>query len=162
MDDQRPNDPLSESVADWTDCVCSSRYPQPCYPLPEMDDSSPIHCCADILMEETGIQSDLCDQPWPGIPSWYTDRSSFLVEGKRMAGAVVVDASKLYGLAAYQRVHQHKKPSWSPWSKPFGWLRDDPSTSTLIAGMLLLQPTSTVPSIDKKWVADVRRQRHKK
>ena len=49
--------------------------------LPEMDDSSPVHCCADILWEEIGIRSDLRDQPWPGVPNWYTDGSSFLVEG---------------------------------------------------------------------------------
>ena len=48
--------------------------------LPEMDDSSPVHCCADILAEEIGIRSDLRDQPWPGVPNWYTDGSSFLVE----------------------------------------------------------------------------------
>ena len=34
----------------------------------------------------TAMQSDLRDQPWPGVPNWYTDGSSFLVEGKRMAG----------------------------------------------------------------------------
>ena len=47
--------------------------------LPETDNSSPGHCCANILAEEIGIQSDLRDQPWPGVPNWYTDRSSFLV-----------------------------------------------------------------------------------
>lgn len=36
--------------------VCSSCYSQ--------------HC----------LQSDLRDQPWPGVPNWYTDGSSFLVE----------------------------------------------------------------------------------
>ena len=49
--------------------------------LPEMDDSSPVHRCADILGEKIGIRSDLRDQPWPGVPNWYTDGSSFLVEG---------------------------------------------------------------------------------
>ena len=34
--------------------------------LPETDDSSPTHHCADILAEETGTRSDLKDQPWPG------------------------------------------------------------------------------------------------
>jgi ribonuclease HI len=60
--------------------------------LPETEVSLPVHCCADILAEETGVQSDLCDQPWLGIPNWYTDRSSFLVEGKRMVGEAVVDS----------------------------------------------------------------------
>jgi hypothetical protein len=31
--------------------------------LPEMDDSSPVHCCENILAEETGIHSDLRNQP---------------------------------------------------------------------------------------------------
>jgi hypothetical protein len=53
--------------------------------------SSPVHCYADILAEEVGIRSDLHDQPWPGVPNWYTDGSSFLVEGKKMAGVAVVD-----------------------------------------------------------------------
>lgn len=50
--------------------------------LPETDDFSPIHHCTDILAEETGIRHDLKDQLWPGSPSWYTDGSSFVVEGK--------------------------------------------------------------------------------
>ena len=36
--------------------------------LPETDNSSLGHCCANILAEEIGIQSDLRDQPWPGVP----------------------------------------------------------------------------------------------
>ena len=63
--------------------------------LPETDDSSPVHCCAVILVDEIGIRSDLHDQPWPGVPNWYTDGSSFLVEGKRMAGAAVVDGKRV-------------------------------------------------------------------
>ena len=59
--------------------------------LPEMDDSSPIHRCADILGEKIGIRSDVRDLPWPGVPNWQTDGSSFLVEGKKMAGVAVVD-----------------------------------------------------------------------
>jgi hypothetical protein len=48
--------------------------------LPETDDSSPVYCCVDILVEEIGIRSDLCNQLWPGVPNWYTDGSSFPVE----------------------------------------------------------------------------------
>ena len=48
--------------------------------LPETDDSLPVYCCGDILEEETGIHSDLLDQPWPDVPNWYTDGSSFLVK----------------------------------------------------------------------------------
>ena len=63
--------------------------------LPLTNDSVPVHQCMDILAEETGTRSDLTDQPWPGAPSWYTDGSSFLIEGKRKAGAAVVDWKKV-------------------------------------------------------------------
>lgn len=49
----------------------------------------------DILAEQTRIWSELCDQPWPGVPSWYKDRNSFLAEGKKMAGAAVVDDKRI-------------------------------------------------------------------
>lgn len=58
--------------------------------LPEADEA-PIHKCEEVLAEETRVQSDLTDQPWRGAMSWYTDGSSFVVEGKRRAGAAVVD-----------------------------------------------------------------------
>jgi ribonuclease HI len=40
-------------------------------------------------------KNDLKDQPWPGSPSWYTDGSSFVVEGKQKAGAAVVDRKQV-------------------------------------------------------------------
>lgn len=63
--------------------------------FPEADDSTPVHQCTDILAEETGTRKDLTDQPWPGVPNWYTDGSSFMVEGKRRAGAAVVDGKQV-------------------------------------------------------------------
>ena len=68
--------------------------------LPLTNDSVPVHQCTDILAEETGTRSDLTDQPWPGAPSWYTDGSSFLIEGKRKAGAAVVDGKKVIWASA--------------------------------------------------------------
>ena len=62
--------------------------------LPEADDSLPVHQYMDILIEETGTKKDLTDQPWPGCPNWYMDGSSFLVEGKRKAGAAVVNGKQ--------------------------------------------------------------------
>ena len=53
--------------------------------LPEADEA-PAHKCEEILAEETGIRPDLTDQPWPGAMTWFTDRSSFVVEGKRRLG----------------------------------------------------------------------------
>jgi hypothetical protein len=44
---------------------------------------------------------DLTDQPWPGATTWFTNGSSFVVEGKRRAGVAVVDGKSviwLYGL----------------------------------------------------------------
>ncbi|XP_076767284.1 uncharacterized protein LOC143433999 [Arvicanthis niloticus] len=58
--------------------------------LPEADET-PVHQCEEILAEEAGTRSDLTDQPWPGAETWFTDRSSFVKEGKRRAGAAVVD-----------------------------------------------------------------------
>ena len=55
-------------------------------PETETNDSSPTHNCAEILAEETGAQSDLKDQPWPGSPNWYTDGSNFIVEGNEGQG----------------------------------------------------------------------------
>lgn len=63
--------------------------------LPEIHNSTPIHQCVDILAEETGTRKDLTDRPWPGVPAWYTDGSSFVVEGKRRAGAAVVDGKQV-------------------------------------------------------------------
>ena len=58
--------------------------------LPEAD-KAPAHKCEEILAEETGIWPDFTDQHWPGEMTWFTDGSSFVVEGKRRAGAALVD-----------------------------------------------------------------------
>lgn len=63
--------------------------------LPEEGKPIPVHSCQEILAEETGVRRDLTDQPWPGVPNWYTDGSSFVVEGKRKAGAAVVDGKQV-------------------------------------------------------------------
>ena len=52
---------------------------------------TPVHQCEEILAEETGTRPDLTDRPWPGAVTWFTDGSSFMVEGKRRAGAALVD-----------------------------------------------------------------------
>ena len=52
----------------------------------------PLHIkCEEILAEETRIWPDFTDQHWPGEMTWFTDGSSFVVEGKRRAGAALVD-----------------------------------------------------------------------
>ena len=50
--------------------------------------------CMDILAEETGTRKDFTDHPWPGCPNWDRDGSSFLVKGKRKAGAAVVNGKQ--------------------------------------------------------------------
>lgn len=59
--------------------------------LPVETEAGPIHKCSEILAEETGTRRDLRDRPLPGVPAWFTDGSSFIAEGKRRAGAAVVD-----------------------------------------------------------------------
>ena len=54
-----------------------------------------MHNCREILAEETGTRPDLSDQPWPGAATWFTDGISFVVEGKRRAGAAVVDGKSV-------------------------------------------------------------------
>ncbi|KAL6093482.1 hypothetical protein STEG23_027874 [Scotinomys teguina] len=64
--------------------------------LPEEHGEEVIHKCQDILAEEAGVRSDLKDTPLPHSDViWYTDRSSFLHEGNRRAGAAVVDKEKV-------------------------------------------------------------------
>lgn len=63
--------------------------------LPETDGSHSVHSCTDMLAEEIGIRKDLTELPWPGAPSWYTDGSSFMVDGKRKAGTTLVDGKQV-------------------------------------------------------------------
>lgn len=63
--------------------------------LPETDESYPVHSCTEVLAEEIGIRKDLTDSPWPGVPNWYTDGSSFLIEGRRKAWVAVVDGKQV-------------------------------------------------------------------
>lgn len=62
--------------------------------LPVESEATPVHRCSEILAEETGTRRDLKDQPLPGVSAWYTDGSSFIVEGKRRAGAAIVDGKR--------------------------------------------------------------------
>ncbi|XP_057343887.1 uncharacterized protein LOC130679289 [Manis pentadactyla] len=56
-----------------------------------------LHTCQEILAEETGTRQDLQDQPLggPGLLTWYTDGSSYIIDSKRMAGAAVVDDDRI-------------------------------------------------------------------
>ena len=63
MDDQCSYDTLSEPFL-LTERVTFAppAVLNPINLLPETDDSSPTHHCADILAEETGTRNDLKDQ----------------------------------------------------------------------------------------------------
>lgn len=51
-----------------------------------------VHSCQDILTGQTGVRKDLRDQPFPDAQvTWFTDRNSYVAEGKRVAGVAVVD-----------------------------------------------------------------------
>ncbi|MEJ1288715.1 hypothetical protein NN561_019749 [Cricetulus griseus] len=61
--------------------------------LPDVDAETALPLdCSLILAETCGAREDLMDQLLPGAEhTWFTDRSSFLQDGIRKAGAVVVD-----------------------------------------------------------------------
>ena len=54
-----------------------------------------MHNCEEILAEEIGTRPDLTDQPWQGAATWFANGTSFMVEGKQRAGAVVVDGKSV-------------------------------------------------------------------
>lgn len=64
--------------------------------LPDEAADPVLHSCQDILAEEAGIRRDLKDLPLPDSEvTWFTDGSSFLRDGKRCAGAAVVNKDKV-------------------------------------------------------------------
>lgn len=55
--------------------------------LPDETAEPVLHTCQDVLAEEAGIRRDLTDQPLPDSEvTWFTDGSSFSMDGKRRAG----------------------------------------------------------------------------
>uniref|UniRef100_A0A5F9D2T5 Uncharacterized protein n=1 Tax=Oryctolagus cuniculus TaxID=9986 RepID=A0A5F9D2T5_RABIT len=69
--------------------------------LPDETTDPVIHTCQDILVEEAGVRRDLTDQPLPNPEvTWFTDGSSFISNGKRLAGAAVVSATDIIWAAS--------------------------------------------------------------
>lgn len=63
--------------------------------MPDPELEPPIHDCQRILAEIHGWRKDLSDQPLADAAvTWYTDGSSFVEDGKRKAGAAVVDGQR--------------------------------------------------------------------
>ncbi|XP_062932764.1 uncharacterized protein LOC134361693 [Cynocephalus volans] len=82
--------------------------------LPAEPEATPVHRCSEILAEETGTRQDLKDQPLPGVPTWYTDGSSFIAEGRRRAGAAIVDGQRTVwasSLPEGKRIHSTATPA---------------------------------------------------
>ena len=62
-------------------------------PLPEKPEQ---HDCLQILAEMHRTRPDLMDQPLQDVDhTWYTDGSSFLVNGERKAGAAVTTETEV-------------------------------------------------------------------
>ncbi|KAF6390301.1 hypothetical protein mRhiFer1_007875 [Rhinolophus ferrumequinum] len=60
--------------------------------LPTPDLRAPLHDCQEIMAEVTQVRLDLQDTILPNSELvWYTDGSSFIIDGVRKAGAAVVD-----------------------------------------------------------------------
>jgi hypothetical protein len=60
--------------------------------LPNPDLEAPLHDCQEIIAEITQVRPDLQDSALPNSELvWYTDGSSFVLDGVRKVGTVVVD-----------------------------------------------------------------------
>ncbi|XP_069397595.1 uncharacterized protein [Delphinus delphis] len=70
-------------------------------PDPDLEGSTIIHDCQEVLAAAHGSRPDLMDLPLPDADfTWFTDGSSFLEEGKRRTGAAVVDGNQVIWAAA--------------------------------------------------------------
>ena len=68
--------------------------------LPDPQEETP-HDCQQILAEVHGTREDLTDQPLADAEvTWFTDGSSYLLEGQRKAGAAVVDGTEVIWASA--------------------------------------------------------------
>ena len=91
---QLPHDTLPESPTEWRqDPVRALAILNPATLLPDTStQESVLHTCQEILAEELGTRRHLQDQPLPDAQlTWFTDGSSYVIEGKRVARAVVED-----------------------------------------------------------------------
>lgn len=95
--------------------------------LPEETDEPVTHDCHQLLIEETGVRKDLTDIPLTGeVLTWFTDGSSYVVEGKRMAGAAVVDGTHtIWASSLPEGTSAQRLSSW-PSRKLCGWPKGNP------------------------------------
>lgn len=104
--------------------------------LPEEADEPMVHDCHQILAEETGVRKNLTDIPLTvEVLTWFTDGSSYVVEGKRMAGAAVVDGTHTVWASSMLEGTSAQKAELVALMQ--AWPKGSPSISTRTAGMLL-------------------------
>ncbi|XP_013371617.1 PREDICTED: uncharacterized protein LOC106148937 [Chinchilla lanigera] len=63
--------------------------------LPDDDPSQPLHDCKEIIDHLASLRPDLTDEPLIGAPCYFSDGSSYILQGKRVAGAAVTMDSQV-------------------------------------------------------------------
>ena len=78
--------------------------------LPSPEGSLPFHSCLETLDHCTKSQEGLSEDPLTNPEEiWYTDGSSFVLDGKKRAGYAVVSNFKTIEANLY---HQVLQPNW--------------------------------------------------
>lgn len=81
--------------------------------LPEEASEPILHTCQEILAEETGVRRDLTDRPLPDAEvTWYTDGSSFLLNGKRHVGAAVTGGDRVIWSSELREGSSAQRAEW--------------------------------------------------
>jgi hypothetical protein len=93
MDDQCPTDSLPRALPGCSlHPLLLTILSDPATLLPNLDLEAPLHDCQEIIAEITQVRPDLQDSALPNSELvWYTDGSSFVLDGVRKVGTVVVD-----------------------------------------------------------------------
>ncbi|XP_077902288.1 uncharacterized protein LOC144377042 [Ictidomys tridecemlineatus] len=89
---------LHQDLAEFRFGPLVTLNPATLLPLPEKADP---HNCQQILAETQGTRPDLTDQPMKDAELvWYTDGSSYLLNGERRAGAAITTESEVIWASA--------------------------------------------------------------
>lgn len=81
---------------------------------PEVRDSEPLyHDCLQTIKHVYSSRQDLRDEPLtnPDL-ELFTDGSSFVRDGKQMAGDAVVTTTQVVRLGLYPLTHQPRRQNW--------------------------------------------------
>ena len=122
--------------------------------LPDPDLEPPVQDCQQVLAKAHGWHKDLTDEPLEGADiTWFTDGSSYQEEGKRHAGAAVVDRHQVIWAQALPEGTSAQKAELVALTKALELRKGKKkktTTSTLTAGMLLPQFTSMRTCINRR------------